>query len=285
MDGTPIRDVQIQLQSATGAPLATVTSGVNGSFEFTEVPIGDYEVVATQGVNQVQERIHCDPGISPVTLRFSTSAERPGSGNTVSVNSLRVPEKARELFQKAQDSFHKNKLEDAWNHTEKALAIVPTYAQALTLRGLLRLNRGDKAGGEQDLQASIKNDSNYPLAYFAMGAVLNTDGRFDDAQRTLEQGLRIDPASWQGYFELSKAMMGKSDYRNALKAVVKAESLGAQYAPVHLVKAHALLGLKFYDEAATEFERYLQMDPASPKAAEARQSLNAARSFSSTAEK
>jgi tetratricopeptide (TPR) repeat protein len=138
-------------------------------------------------------------------------------------------------------------------------------------------------GGAEAFHAAIHSDPNYPLAYFAMGATLNSQGEFADAQKTIEQGLKIEPTSWQGYFELGKAVLGQHDFRNALKYVVKAESLGGVYPPIHLVKAHALLGLKDYDEAATELEQYLAKDSTGPRADEARRALDQAKAFSATA--
>lgn len=284
MDGRPLTNAVVQLQDVdTGSVLTSVQSAANGNFSFSNIPEGNYEVVANLGVDQAHERVRCSHSDTPVTLRLNTtSSPEPGAGNTVSVKSLGVPDKARSAFQKAHEAFQKSKFQEAWVHIGKALAAVPNYAQALTLRGLLRVRNGDRPGGEQDFQASIKDDSNYALAYFAMGAAQNMDGRYEQAQQTLEQGLKIDPASWQGYFEMSKALLGRSDYRNALKYAVKAESFETNYAPIHMVKAHALLGLRFYDEAATELERYLKLDPNGAHSADAQRSLQQARAFNTT---
>lgn len=286
VDGYPIQNSEVSLRSVTtGRTLATALSSVNGSFEFNGVPMGDYEVVAVKGVNEARERLHCVQGLNTVTLHINTPSEHANTGgDTISVAALRVPDKARDLFQKADEAFHKQKMADALKLAEKALAIAPAYSEALTMRGILRISKGDVTGGAQDFQASIKSDSNYPLAYFAMGALQNIQGHFTEAQKTLEQGLRVQPTSWQGYFELGKSMLGQSDYRSALKDIVKAQSMGVNYAPIYLVKAHALMGLKFYGEAATEFERYLQLDPGGPHSADARKSLEAAKSFAETAQ-
>jgi tetratricopeptide (TPR) repeat protein len=284
IDGRPITDTQVELHDTNGTVLAVAYSKANGSFEFTNLPTGQFDVVASRGVDQCHERIRVEHGPAQVTLRMTSPKSEPGSGNTVSVATLRIPDKAEDEFRKASDAFQKNKLDEAEKHNEKALASVPNYAQALTMRGLLKINRGDIAGGTEALHAAIHNDPNYPLAYFAMGATLNGEGQYTEAQKAIEQGLKIEPTSWQGYFELSKAVMGQHDFRNALKYVVKAEGLGGGvYAPMHLVKAHALLGLKDYDEAATELEQYLAKDSTGPRAEEARRTLDQAKAFSATA--
>ncbi len=285
-DGYPIQNGEIRLQSLTdGALLATTTSSIAGSFELRDIPPGDYELEADKGTAQGFARLHCTQGFNTVTVHIDMAgAPSPAGGDTVSVAALSVPRKAHDLFEKANKAFQKNNLQESWTLTEKALAAAPSYAEALTLHGILCVEKGDLAGGESSLQAAIKNDSNYPLAYFAMGTLQNIQGRYADAQHTLEQGLRVQPNSWQGYFELSKSMLGQSDYRNALRDVVRAENMGVNYAPMYLVKAHALMGLKYYSEAAKEFEHFLQLDPAGPNSANARKSLEAAKSFAQTAE-
>lgn len=286
LDGRPIREAQIELHEVfNGSVIATGYTKVNGSFEFDNVPLGQYEVVALHGVDQAHERVRVGQGASQITLRMNSPQAEPGAGNTVSVATLQIPDKAKNEFRKADEAFHKNKMDEAEKHNEKALSMVPNYSQALTMRGLLKLNRGDVAGGIEALQSAIHSDPNYALAYFAMGATLNSEGKYPQAQQSIEEGLRIEPTSWQGYFELSKSVLGQHDFRNALKYVVKSESLGGIYAPIHLVKAHALLGLKDYDEAASELEQYLARDSNGPRADEARKTLSQAKAFATTAEK
>lgn len=286
IDGRPIRNAQIDLHDVnTGAVIASTSSKTNGSFDFYNVPLGQFEVVANRGVDQAHERVRVDRGPAQVTLRINSPQTEPGAGDTVSVIALRVPDNAKNEFRKASEAFQKSKFDDAEKHTNKALGILPTYAQALTLQGLLKINKGDIKGGEQSLQDSIHSDPNYPLAYFAMGAAYNESGQFANAQQTIQEGLRINPASWQGYFELSKSLLGQRDFRNALKNVVKAESFGTPFPPIHLVKAHALLGLKDYDEAASELERYLSANSKGLAADVARRELSQAKAFSTTASK
>lgn len=286
IDGRPLREVTVQLRDTmNGNIISSGTSRMNGSFDFYNVPPGHYEVVALKGVDEAHERVQVSNSQATATLRMAAPVSEPGAGNTVSVKALQIPGKARKEFQKAQEAFNKGKFEDSRKRVDKALEAFPQFAEALTLRGILRVNNKDYAGGQQDLQQAINDDSNYAMAFFALGATQNELGKFTDAQQTLEEGLRVDPTSWQGYFELSKSKLGQEDYRNALKYVVKAEDIGSGYAPIHLVKAHALLGLKAYDEAAVEFERFLNQDPKNPGAPEARQALSQARAFAAMASK
>jgi tetratricopeptide (TPR) repeat protein len=121
------------------------------------------------------------------------------------------------------------------------------------------------------------------MPYLVQGAAFNSMQRFDDALRSLTSGLHLAPQMWQAYFEMAKAYLGKGEFPNALQQVRKAEELGGQqYAPVHLVKAHALVGAKEYNKAAAELELYISRDPQSAGASAARQELNQVKAFAAS---
>src|SRR5262245_30712861 len=57
-DGQPVRDAQIEIRSiATGQTVASGYTSFNGTYEFMNVPNGQYEVVVTNGLSQATERV------------------------------------------------------------------------------------------------------------------------------------------------------------------------------------------------------------------------------------
>ncbi len=281
IDGKPISDARIELRDTmTGNSLASVFTKANGSFQLYNITPGAYEVVATSGLNEARERVQVLPGMAFVNLQINAPGSDPSAGPAVSVASMKVPGKASKEFDKAQKAFTESKLDQAKDHVNKALAIYPNYAQALTLRGILFINDNKNDEGQADLQNAIKFDSTYALAYFAMGAALNQAGKYDDALRTLQRGIVYSPDSWQGYFEIAKASLGKGNFDAALKNVNRASQMVKDdYPPLHLVKAHALLGLKQYDTAISELEGYLFREPNGAAADSARKTLDQAKAF------
>ena len=238
-------------------------------------------LVATKGVVESRERVDLAMDNINVNLKMSNPVNEVGeNGATVSVSQYKVPSKARKEFDKAQKAFNEGKYDEAKARTNKALEIYVYFAEALTLRGIVEANAKDFDPAQADLQKAIQYDPNYGLAYFAMGATLNQLGKFDDAARTLERGVAVKPDGWQGFFELSKATLAKGDFKAALKNASTAEKLANDaYAPIHVVKAHALMGLKQYQPAVAELELYLNREPQSALSASARRSLDQAKSF------
>ena len=118
---------------------------------------------------------------------------------------------------------------------------------------------------------------------FRSGAAQNQTSKFDDAVRTLQRGISLNPASWQAYFEMGKAFVGKGDFPTAIRNLDQAQQMApATYAPLHLVKAHALLGMKNYTDAMAELEKYLEKDPNGQSSVQARQTLEKVRAFVAT---
>jgi tetratricopeptide (TPR) repeat protein len=143
----------------------------------------------------------------------------------------------------------------------------------------------DIQSGVSDLQEAIKNDAGYPLAYIVLGAGLNKQRSFQEAERILRRGVSLDPNSWQGWFELAKAELSLENPQDALKDITRAQELNKDYPTIHLLMAHALLANRQYSQAAQEFEFFLSQAPNDTLATNARDGLSQARAFMQSSER
>jgi len=285
-DGRPAKDARIEIHDRrNGQVVAYTYANVSGSFE-VNVPRGIYEVVAQLGLQETRETVASDSADVMVSLRLpEAAAARGGDRFSVSVAQMKVPEKARAAFKKAEAAMEKQQTADAEKHIARALEIHADYAEALTLRGILRLDSNHLEEARADLQRASQCDGNYSMAYLALGATYNALGQFDEALRVLDRGVGLTPTAWQGYFEMGKAFLGKANYGASIRQLNRAEDLKPKYSLIHLVKAHALLGMKNYPEAMGELEFYLQQNPQGPDSAQARQTLEKVRAFATTTPK
>jgi tetratricopeptide (TPR) repeat protein len=281
-DGKPVKDARIEVQSReTGQIVYSGFIDANGSFTVANLPTGDYEIVVTSGLTETHEPVALEGAEQNVSLFLPGKghASDTGDKNSVSVAELQVPERARKAYRKAQEAMHKEKPADAEKYAEEALRDYPRYADAITLRGIIRLDEKKYDEASRDFEQAIQYDPNYPLAYVALGATYNLLSRWDDALRTLTHSTTLNPSSWQAYFEMGKSFMGKGDYRAALEQFNKTEQLAPRYSLVHLMRAHALLGLKDYTGAIAELESYLQHEPNGSQSQQARETLDQVRAF------
>ena len=284
MDNKPLKDVHVELRDSGGSTVGSVYTNSAGIFEFPAVHSGSYQVVATSGLEQIQERVEVQKMPSSVSLRLPVSST-PTDGNhgsAISVAQYKVPAKARDELKKAQDAITKGKNDEAQKHLARALEIYPRYSDAITLGAILKLDEKNDQAAIADLQQAINYDQNCAMAYLVMGSALNTQSKYDDAIRSLERGEALSPNSWQAYFEMAKAMVGKAQYQKALQQLDKAQALVAKdYPPIHLVRAHAMLALNNYSDAMTELQQYLEKEPKGPNTAQAQKLLDQARAFAS----
>jgi tetratricopeptide (TPR) repeat protein len=175
---------------------------------------------------------------------------------------LKVPQKARDRCTNAEQAFAAKKVDEATKQVNQSLSIYPKNPRALTLRGILQALQQKPAAAMQDFQSAIDIDANYDPAYTAMSAIYNSQGRFDEAERTTERAVAIAPNAWQGYFEMARAYVGKGMYQKALELANRAQSLGANSVPsIHLVKAYAMVPLKLYRDASQELQAFLSHAP------------------------
>ena len=286
-DGHGVRDARVEVHDVmTGGTITAGYSLPNGSFSFNNVPPGQYEVLVMSGLQEAHERVILERMDQQVTLRIAEPVNRPGSGATISVAEMRVSDKARKEFDKAKEAFDKQKLDEARAHCAKSLAVAPTYSRALTLNALLDLSDNKLEDAVVKAEQAIKSDYGYGMGYVVLGAIYNGMQRYEDAVRTLDRGIPLVPNSWQAHFEMAKALLGKGDFQRALVSADHAIQIApASYAPVHLVRAHVLLGLKSYQDAMVELEKYIGADPNGSDTADARKTLDQVKTFVATSKK
>jgi tetratricopeptide (TPR) repeat protein len=169
--------------------------------------------------------------------------------------------------------MRENKLGDATRYIEKALSACPQYAKALALRATLEMqDTTSHERAKDDAEKAMEYDPNLAAGYIVLGAAYNSVGQFDDAIRALDHGIALLPTSWQGYYEMSKALLGKGDFPGALRQAERASSLGSgNYPGLHLVKAYCYGGLKNRSAAKAELEAFRGLDPRNPVFSEPRQ--------------
>jgi Tfp pilus assembly protein PilF len=288
LDGKPVANARVEVSSlAPGQRMVTAYTSQDGSFTVAGLSTGDYEVRAESGVLETSARVQVGDGQTWITMRLPNSAaqDRGGRAPTVSVQQLRVPEKAASFLAKAHQALDKRKLDDAANYVSKALASYPEYAQALTLRAVLEMQQEKYDQAAADANHAIQDDPNYGTAYLVMGATFNCHKKFEDALRSLARAEALMPNAWQGYFESSKALLQLSKFQEALQESNRALALNdaSVHPELHLIKGYAYIGLRAYGAAVTELEQYTSKFPNGADATHVRSDLEKIRPLAAAA--
>jgi hypothetical protein len=264
-------NVHIELRNSMGMVVSSRAVDSSGSFEIGNLQPGSYEVIATWGTEQSAAHVEILSLDTPITIRIESGSPPARRQAAVSVNALKVPAGAKKAFDAANRFLQNNDITNAWKQVNKALQACPTYAPALTLRGVLKTDGNQLQEAVTDFDAALQADRSYGLAYVGLASDYNLMGHFDDALRILDQASSQTAPSWQTHLETSKALLGKGIFDHALlHANQAANMLGRDFALLNLIKAYAYLGLKDKISAATELRHYLEQDSSSERAGKAR---------------
>src|SRR5215469_3556551 len=179
---------------------------------------------------------------------------------SVSIVRLRVPRQSRELYEKARKAFGKRRYAEAQHMLNQALRGYSAFPEALTMSGYIQICLSEWELAEQNLLAAVRADPTYGLAPIVLADLYNTERRFDDALTAARQAVALIPDSWIVQFEMARALLGNGQYDSALS--ISDAALRANGGTLlHVLKAHALIGLERYPEAVTELQNYLQCQP------------------------
>jgi tetratricopeptide (TPR) repeat protein len=282
MNNQRLKDVRVELRDGNGSVVSSTSTDSSGNFEFAMVTSANYIVVATSGMDQVTEHVQVAGWSNMVNLRMPVRTPQDGmaGSSTVSVAQYKISGKARDEFNKARAAMEKNKTEEASKHLARALELSPDYADALTLRGILKMDQKDVAGAVSDVDKAIHADPNCAMAYMVMASALNSQFKYDEAIRSLQHAEPLAPNSWQLHFEMGKSYIGKADYPSALHQFDMAQNMTTSgYPVVSLMRGYTLLKMKQYPQAADALQAYLQKDPQGSNSQQAQKLLEQAQAF------
>jgi tetratricopeptide (TPR) repeat protein len=186
----------------------------------------------------------------------------PGSTlPTVSVASLRIPERAREHFANACEAYEARRYGELERESAKALAIAPNYANVY----LLRAERDnfehhyDEAIAEVFKAQHIEPDVGW--AGILLAGAYNGVHRWNDALVILDSLHGAEAETWQAKYERARVALGLRDIAGGLRWSEQAlDTAPPNVTEVHLLRANALDAAERWSAAAAEIETYLALD-------------------------
>jgi tetratricopeptide (TPR) repeat protein len=247
-----------------------VRLGLTADGDLSTGPIrtGQYTltVISSNGT-QRDYTVYADGGRT--ALNVSGDAGQPSTDATVSAKSLTIPADVRRRRDSAKKALEKGDQQRADKELSTALEKSPGCAEALMLRGVLRMTQAKFTDAQNDAEQAVKADPTFAPAYFLLGSVLQRTGNFDAAQRALDNGLRMAPDAWQGHFELARLLFTQGKMMAALKQLEAASpSAPRSFTGLTLLRGLTLLKLNRLPDAAHSLRAFLAAAPSAPEAAQ-----------------
>jgi tetratricopeptide (TPR) repeat protein len=253
--------LRVELRSLTNArPPFRIPVTYDGSFEYRNVEIGEYELEITDRAGDV---IHEDfikvreTGTRFVVYLPERRRELPSGPNVISVQKLLhpVPSKAAEEFARSSDASSAGDLKKSIQHLEKAVRIYPDYLEAHNNLGVayMRLNQFDKAAAE--FGKAIALDPTSDKVHLNLGLTLLALGRLSEAEVSARKAVELAPRSVAAHYALGQVLFGQQKMTDeALDTLRKTEE---QFPLARLLVAHILLVRRAIPDATAELQAYL----------------------------
>lgn len=119
----------------------------------------------------------------------------------------------------------------------------------------------------------VAMDKTYAAAWNNLGLLLHRRGRYDEARHSYTTALEEDPGCCEAAYNLGSLHEDLGDVEGAIRQYRLALKLSPDYADAHFNLAAALARAGRADDAARHWQRYLDLDSASPWARIARAHL------------
>jgi tetratricopeptide (TPR) repeat protein len=279
-DGRPATAVTVQLQTSEGAPAGLESTNSSGEFSFTGIRPGRYTVMVWQaGYRTVIEVVEARGRLAGAanTLVLTLVPEgKPGAparaaGATISVEELKIPEKARREYREGVASLTAGKQAEAASHFERAVKLYPRYAEGYIRLGLVHAEQSQFPRAKREIGKAIQLDPKNPDGYAALGFVHRKAGERAEAAAALRQAIALRESDWFAQMELGALLLEEKKPAEALPHLLRAHQLHPQLASIHLLLYNALIFLDRGRAALAELDEFLAHFPNDPDAVRLRQ--------------
>lgn len=209
---------------------------------------------------------------------FRTAPKLSAAHASADLNSLEksVPPKALRLYLVAVHELHQGQASLAKNDSERAIRRDPQFADAYALKATASLVQRDYSRACAVAEQAVRIDPTDEKAWVIAATAENYLGQYEKAAAALAHVESPDQSTWQVAYQWARAEAGQQDSEKALEWSNRAAlSAPSTFAPLHLLRASALLAVDKYNLSADELEIYLQLiAPDAPQYEELTQELH-----------
>lgn len=134
-------------------------------------------------------------------------------------------------------------------------------------------NQGDYAGAVQAYERAIEQEKGDPILHFNLGNVLYASQQLRDAEREFRCAVELDSDYVEAWNNLGTVLADLDEHEESIKVFEQALAIFPLYADAHYNLGDIFSTLGHAGKAREHWQRYLQLDPKSPWAADVRARL------------
>lgn len=265
IENRPIRHAHVDLLNPSTALAVSMLTDDDGKFKFVGLLPASYQVtVEALGYEKLESSVRIDGSAQPLLfyLRRASRQATPRNDSVVSVQELRMSEKAESAFAKGTRMLQRGDARQSLAFFQKALEKEPGYYQAYHNLGLAHYQLGETARAEEDFQKSIDlANGGYAPSQFALAMILCEKREFGQAERLIQNGLAMDPGSAVGKYFLGLVQFALDRTAEAEKSARDALWRSAEQFDAHILLAKIHERDHNPRAVIADVAAYLKLDP------------------------
>jgi VWFA-related protein len=265
------RQSVVRLYSETNKATLWQTTTDHSAADFGGLSFGKYDIdVNVAGYMSAHEEVEIANMIDTVHVEVVLQRD-PAVAELDASDALISPRAAKEIKRAVQELKSGN-LEKAEKDLAATYKLAPSSAAVNFLFGYLFLQKRDLEQAQTYLTQATTLNPHYGHALTLLGRVQLLRRQYDAARPTLEQAVAADPGNWMAHNLLADVFLQRQDYEKAREQAQLAVDTGQGVGTAaQLPLGEALAGLGKFPEAIQAMKTFLQAEPQSPAAPQARQ--------------
>jgi Ca-activated chloride channel family protein len=195
--------------------------------------------------------------------------------DSVSALDLKAPGAARHEYDKGLQFVAQNKFDGAVEHLTKAIAIYPSFVAAHNALGLAYMHLGQNDQAHKEFTQALSLDDHLPYTYLNLGRSELVLQNYPAAQNAIQKAASLLPLDLPVFTALTYAEFLNHDYAGTIATAhqVHGWRKHEKAAVVHYFAAAALQAQNKLPETEQELQIFLDEDPNSPFAGNARDTM------------
>jgi tetratricopeptide (TPR) repeat protein len=263
-----MENIRVDLKQSTEIPVSTTFTQAGGAFQFSGIVNGEYILeVNAQDYIPLQQPVEIKNSgrrdISLLLTRSTNPIRLNLNSGIISAHQLSAPRKAQDKFEKGLNLLYdKSDFRGAITQFQRAINDFPTYYEAYALEGTAYQGLGDTSAAEMALRKSVELSSGkYSEGLFLLSALLSNTRRYQEAVALARKSVAIDAISWQGPFELARALFGLKQYDEAEKSAIQCRDKNPDNPSVYILLANIHIMRRDLPSLAGDLDAYLKIAP------------------------
>ena len=197
-----------------------------------------------------------------VCLPLHSSAQSQKPGSKVSVRELSIPTKALRAFEQGIDCLAKSDPAGSLPQFQRAISEFAGYYEAYDRMAAAYLKLWRIPEAEDAFRKSIElSGGRFAHPLLALGAILDGQRKFAEAEGVIRQGLDLEPDSWTGHYYLGMALFGLNRLQDAEQSAREALFRNADFPNAQLLLADIHLRQQDLRAVLADLDQYLKLVP------------------------